>query len=394
MNTRPARSRLIGLYIGALILTLSVIGRAAPRFDTVKYEWAVYWGPALFLVLFLSERLITRWFAVYPHVYFAIQSLLTIVLLQIEPPFDYFAVQFVMLCIQAVWILPRRSALIWVGALLILLTFGLVASNGLEGIAFALAYITIGTLVTFFGLVTLEAERSRNEAQKLLAELQVANRKLQEYAQQAEELAAIQQRSMLARELHDSVTQTIFSMTLTAQAARMLLEKDPGRVAGQLEHLQELAQNALGEMRSLIQQMRPKSMAEEGLVAALRRHFNERQRNDGLSVDFQVSGGQRLPLACEEGLYRIIQEALNNIVKHAGVKQAAVCLDLREPPYSVTVEDHGNGFEANALDTSGAHIGLASMAERARAIGGVLSVESTPGAGTRIRVDNIRPEEV
>ena len=129
-------------------------------------------------------------------------------------------------------------------------------------------------------------------------------------------------------------------------------------------------------------------------MSALHRHFDERQRNDGLSVDFQVSGDQRLPLACEEGLYRIIQEALNNIFKHAGVKQAAVRLDLREPPYSAVVEDRGSGFDVNTRDTSGAHIGLAGMAERARAIGGAFSVESAPGAGTRIRVDSIWPEEV
>ena len=331
------RTRIIGLYIGALILTISVIIRAAPEFKYYNYAWAVYAGPLLFLALFISQGIITKWIPFYPHVYFAIQSLLILTLLQLDPFFDYFSVQFLVLVIQAVWVLPKRTALIWVGIFGVLIVIGQMTSEGLDGIAFSVPYIFVGALVTFFGLVTLDAEKSRNDSQKLLAELQVAHRKLQDYARQAEELAAIKQRNMLARELHDSVTQTIFSMTLTAQAARMLLDRDPPRVAGQLEHLQELAQSALGEMRSLIQQMRPKPLAEEGLAEALRRHCADRQKSDGLQIELNIEGDQRLPLLCEEGLYRIIQEALNNIVKHAKTDRAIISLNLARPPFGVTI---------------------------------------------------------
>ncbi len=384
---------MIGLHVAALILTISVIVRAAPDFYLVKYEWAVYWGPTIVLALFLTERLITKRFSFYPHIYFAVQSLLILALLQLDPFFDYFSVQFLVLCIQAVWILPKRSALIWVGIFGVLVVSGQVVSEGTHVIAFSIPYILVGALVTFFGLVTLDAEKSRNESQKLLAELQVAHRKLQDYAQQAEELAGIQQRNMLARELHDSVTQTIFSMTLTAQAARMLLDRDPSRVSGQLVHLQELAQSALGEMRSLIQQMRPKSLAEEGLATALRRHVAERQKNDGLQIELNIDGENRLPLPYEEGLYRIIQEALNNIVKHAETNRAVINLNLATPPFCVTIEDQGRGFDLNGLQTSNEHVGLASMAERARSIGGTFTVDSNPDKGTRIRIDNIQPQE-
>ena len=393
MRPTITRTRLIGLYVGVLILTLSVIGRAAPEFYLVKYEWAVFWGPAIFLALFLTEGFITKRIKIYPHVYFTIQSAITFALLQLNPAFDYFAILFVMLAIQAMWILPRRSALIWNGIFGVGIVAGLLFAFGLEGIGFILAYLVVGVLVSFFGLVSLDAEQSRNEAQRLLAELQVAHAKLQDYARQAEELAAIQQRAALARELHDSVTQTIFSMTLTAQAARMLLNRDPSRVAAQLEHLQELSQNALSEMRSLIQQMRAKPLEEEGLASAVRRHCEERQKNDGLRVELNIEGEQRLPLAYEEGLFRIIQEGLNNIIKHARTDRAVVNLNLAMPPYSVTIEDQGAGFNFQGLDATNGHVGLSSISERARAIGGTFSIESAPGKGTRIRIDNIQPKE-
>ena len=117
-------------------------------------------------------------------------------------------------------------------------------------------------------------------------------------ARQIETLAAAEERNRLARELHDSVSQTIFSMNLTAQSARILLDRDPQRVAGLLDHLQVLSQNALGEMRSLIQQLRPHSLIENGLAAALKNHAAERLEQDNLKVDVQVKGEGRTSGKC------------------------------------------------------------------------------------------------
>ncbi|MBE0698744.1 MAG: sensor histidine kinase, partial [Anaerolineaceae bacterium] len=205
------------------------------------------------------------------------------------------------------------------------------------------------------------------------------------------------ERNRLARELHDSVTQTIFSMTLTAQSTRILLDRDPTRVAAQLDHLQSLAQSALAEMRSLIQQ-RPRSIAEEGLVEALRRHAAERSAQDGLQVDLRITGNQRLPISTEEALFRIIQEALNNIAKHASTNNATVTLCLEKNPVWAAIDDQGIGFNPALIcqkETVGGstHLGLSGMAERVAALGGKLVIESNPGAGTHIRVENIQVEE-
>ena len=120
-----------------------------------------------------------------------------------------------------------------------------------------------------FAIAAMRSEVDRQRSESLLVELEDTHRKLQEYAVQAEELAAVEERNRLARELHDSVTQTIFSMTLAAESSRILAERDPSKVDAELERLQDLAKGALAEMRALIHQLRPTSVNERGLILTL-----------------------------------------------------------------------------------------------------------------------------
>src|SRR5262245_46039587 len=142
--------------------------------------------------------------------------------------------------------------------------------------------------------------------------------------QRAQEAAVLEERSRLARDLHDSISQQLFSMTLTAQAARVQLEKNPARTAAQLERLQETAAAALAEMRALIFQLRPPGLSEQGLVVALQQHALALGRREGLTVNLEVSGEERYARGAEQAIYRIVQEALNNVVKHAGARNVPV----------------------------------------------------------------------
>jgi signal transduction histidine kinase len=229
--------------------------------------------------------------------------------------------------------------------------------------------------------------------------------------QLAEQAAVLEERERLARDLHDSVTQTIFSMTLTAEATHILLEQDPTRVPAQLERLKRLSQSALTEMRSLIYQLRPTTGTEAGLVAALRQHAAKRRNQDGLMVMLHTEGARRLPPEVEETLFRIVQEALNNVVKHARTDRVDVTLRLTDESASLVIQDHGVGCDPSTLLRTGPstslrtgpsaslspdpaglgsetpHIGLTSMRERAEMLGGTFTIESQPGTGTRIRVD-------
>jgi signal transduction histidine kinase len=232
-----------------------------------------------------------------------------------------------------------------------------------------------------------ELESLNTTLEQRLTELQETHRQLQEYAAQAEELAAVQERNRLARELHDSVTQTIFSMTLTAEAARILLERDPSQAASHLALLQELAQSALSEMRALIQQLRPSPVAEGGLTGAVHKHLAALERREGLKVAFQIEGEAQLPRDQEEGLFRIVQEALNNVVKHAHTDQATVRLRLKEEQVSLLIEDKGSGFDASGSAPARGSFGLTSMRERVEMLGGTLEVKSSPGKGTQVLVE-------
>jgi signal transduction histidine kinase len=158
--------------------------------------------------------------------------------------------------------------------------------------------------------------------------------------------------------------------------------------------MQVLAQNALTEMRALIQQLHPRSIAEEGLAAGLRRLAAERQSNDGLSVNLQIDGDQRLPANIEEELFRVAQEALHNIVKHARTDQAVMTLNLADRnAVRLCIEDSGAGFDPATTRSLPGHIGLDSMSERIQALGGTLIIDSKPGKGTRLRVELALPQE-
>jgi len=394
MDRSIHKTSLVNVYAISYLIIASIFIRMVPYFTGTVHLWPVVGLLAAFTILFISVGFISRWWRPYISIYFIVQLIFPIYLLLVIPdydsPKDYFNLLLAPLAIQAMWLLPLNRGKYWV------YLFGVVAVGSMilyyeswESIGFALAYAAVLFLVSGFSAVTRQAEAARNESQALLAELQVANRKLQDAAQQVEELAAAQERNRLARELHDSVSQTIFSMTLTAQAAQILLERDPSKVRGQLERLQSLAQSALAEMRALIQQLRPPKLAEEGLAAALERHMVERKVRDGLTVDLDIRGNRRLPAHVEEGLFRTVQEALNNVVKHSGVSQARVSLFMDTDPISLCIEDDGKGFDPGAIQSLPGHMGLASMQERIQSLGGTLKVESGPDGGTRICVDNI-----
>jgi signal transduction histidine kinase len=205
----------------------------------------------------------------------------------------------------------------------------------------------------------------------------------------SQEAAVLEERNRLARDLHDSVTQQLFSMTLTAQAARAHLERNPPRAAQQLERLQETAQAALAEMRALIFQLRPPALSEQGLVAALNQHVAAISRRENLRIELAVTGDERHARGAEQAFYRIVQEALNNVVKHAAASHVRVNLEFSSEQVRLSVADDGVGIEARRADSatgSDRHLGLIGMRERAAELGGTMELRSRQGAGTEVVV--------
>jgi signal transduction histidine kinase len=200
---------------------------------------------------------------------------------------------------------------------------------------------------------------------------------------------ASEERQRIARDLHDSVSQSLFSMTLHARTAERAMKQTGQRaydaVARELAQVGELTGTALAEMRALIFELRPGGLAEEGLVSALTKHAAAVSAREGLSIE--VTGpSERLPVnaECEEHLYRLGQEALANVSKHAAATRATVAVTNDGANVGLEVRDDGRGFDAEA--TYAGHLGLTTMRSRAGEMGAQMSIDSTPASGTLVRV--------
>ncbi len=403
MNHTSGRNQWTAVDTVSYLMIGSVVGRMLPYYWPTDNRWPMVGLMSLYILLFTAARIISHRRPAILHPYFIVQLGITLLLLLVIPsydgPQDYFAMLIMPISMQAMWRFGQKTGTRWVAVFAVFVAVCMIVyyqkyEGSWEGVGYGLVYVAAAIMISVFSTLTQRATSAHKESQALNAELAAANTKLQEYARQVEQLAAAEERSRLARDLHDSVSQTIFSLTLTAQAARILLDRDPARVAPQLDHLQELASSALAEMRSLIEHLRPDSLTQKGLPAALRQHVLERQLRDGLEVQLTISGERRLPAAVEEGLFRVVQEALNNVVKHAGVKQASVTLRLDRDPIECCIADAGVGFNPQSRSAETGHLGLAGMAERVRAIGGRLEINSAPGAGTRLWVKDLVVPEV
>ena len=215
-------------------------------------------GLAVFSLLYFSENAISTRLGWYTHAYLGIQTALILLLFSLSPFLDVIGALFILLGLQAMKWLPRRLALGWViGFGLLLVLSEMLGAGVLGGLVISMLIAAVGIFLVSYDLLYTRAQTKKNESQALLERLTIANRQLEEYAAQAVELAAAQERNRLARELHDSVSQSIFSIILTARSAQLLLDRDPGRVPEQLLRLQEMTGEALSQLRSLITQMRP-----------------------------------------------------------------------------------------------------------------------------------------
>jgi len=204
--------------------------------------------------------------------------------------------------------------------------------------------------------------------------------------ERSRELSVVEERTRLARELHDSVSQTLFSMSLVADAAAALVERDPAKAKAQLEGLRDMARAATQEMRSLIFELRPADLDAEGLVATLRKHVDVLRSVHAAEIDFTENGYQSLEPAVEREIYRVAQEAIGNALKHAKAGRIRVELGLANGTANLTIADDGTGFDPDAPQARATRLGITSMEERAEAIGGRLRIESGP-KGTRVRLE-------
>ncbi len=245
-----------------------------------------------------------------------------------------------------------------------------------------------GKLVGAFLLGSDRRQEITPEVQNLLSaigqQIGVAVENAQLY-QQAEESATLAERARLARELHDSVTQSLYSVTLFAEAAASLMAA--GEYTTATEHLRDLrdtAQEALREMRLLIFELRPLALEQNGLSAALQERLEAVEARGGVKSELHVTGEERLLMSVQKELYQIAQEVLNNVLKHAHASRVTVDLQFADDSVCLEIIDDGIGFSPARVRPGG--MGLEGMRARAQQLGGSIQLESMPGKGTKVIV--------
>ena len=240
----------------------------------------------------------------------------------------------------------------------------------------------IEELAADFNRMTQSLLRARTELEDWARELErrVQERTNQIVAQKAQ-LAVLEERQRVARELHDSITQALFTLTITLETAQAFSKKDPSRVPALVERAHQVAKNALAETRALISDLRPAPLEKHGLADALHEQLAAVSTRVHVPIDLQSKGLGHIAPEYEDGLYRIALEAVN----HAHPTQVAVKLAQRDNAVTLTVTDDGTGFDVHT--NYAGHYRLTTMRERARALGGDVLIESAVGKGTTVRAE-------
>jgi signal transduction histidine kinase len=216
------------------------------------------------------------------------------------------------------------------------------------------------------------------------AAIAITNARLYE---QSRELSVVAERNRLALDLHDAVSQKLFGLVLSAEAAATLLERDPAAAREQVAKLQTLAQEALDELRSIVFELRPPDLEKDGLPGALRKHVAMLGRLQQREIELDVDDALPSDAARDGEVLRIAQEALQNALRHANAEHVVLRLHSDTGRLVLEVADDGVGFEPGGTGLRSWRLGLTSMEERAQRLGGRLELRSTPGAGTTVRLE-------
>ena len=201
---------------------------------------------------------------------------------------------------------------------------------------------------------------------------------------QAQEMAVLEERARLARELHDAVTQTLFSASVMAELLPQLWDRDPAAGRQRLEDIRRLTRSALAEMRTLLLELRPTALMDAKLSDLLRHLVEALSGHKRLPITLTVEGDHRLPPDVQIAFYRVAQESLNNVVKHSKARAVEVRYRVGDGEADLRISDDGRGFEQSAIGPG--RLGLSIMQERVEAVGAALTIQSRPGAGTQVRV--------
>lgn len=382
------RPRINILEVGAIV---TILGLALPTIwinfsQGFPYRWLTTGLLLIFCAIFFAQEKVCDLHPRGNIAYMFIQTAIAAALVLLPPRiFGWLVILFYVLSAQSMFMFPFRVGMAWIGFFFAISSVVLVISDGLENALISLP-IYLGGFLFFgaFSYQTVQAERSRRESERLLAELQTAHRQLQEYASKVEELAVSEERNRLAREVHDTLGHRLTVAAVQLEGAQRLIPDDPERAAGMVATVRGQVREALSELRATVATLRAPLEVDLGLASALQRLVTDFEKATGIDIHIMLPDHPVvLPETHRLALYRGAQEALTNIQRHAQATEAWLQLDAQPDLATLLVRDNGVGYPSGE---EGMGFGVRGLHERAARLGGELLIEPRPGGGTQISI--------
>jgi signal transduction histidine kinase len=317
--------------------------------------------------------------------YFAAQTIIVLALMWISNPSDVFNLLFFILGLQAALIWPSRTAVAWIAGFYILDSLSALWSRGAMGVISVLFYAAAFLMTGVFGYALRQAETARRQNQRLLEELKASQRQLQD-------MAVVEERNRLAREMHDSLGHRLTVAVVQLEGAQRLIPTNPERAAQMIGTMRDEMKEALAELRQTVTTLRTPVTNDPPLDVALSTLSQTFQQNTGIPIHFSVTPGfPALPDPYRLTFYRAAQEALTNIQRHAGAHNAWLRLSSDDREVTLVMEDDGKGMPDPVVNGSGS--GLMGLKERATQLGGQILITERSGGGARLVFSAPRPKQ-
>ena len=331
---------------------------------------------ALCLLFALLYRFLFRtgYYERNPPVYFGGQAVVLVLLLLLKSgASDAFNFLFYILTVQAAVVLSIRMATVWTSIYFVIASSVSLIGRGWDGLYAVFFYLAVFIVCAILGNTVQQTELTSERNQRLVDELKDAQQKLKE-------LAVVEERNRLARDLHDSVKQQVFAISMQLSAARTALSETDKAYASVIE-AERLAQQAGAELTTLIGALRPPGLESKSLAVAIRDHVDDWSRQNKIDVETDIDSTISVNLPTEQALFRVLQEALANVARHSQADKVTVELKSEEDVVILTIKDNGIGFDSKHIPKG---IGLDSMQERLIAVNGKVDVVSEKSKGTRV----------
>ena len=309
-----------------------------------------------------------------PSLYFESQLIVLILMLMLVTrsidAINFFAL---LLALQAALVFNGKTASIWIAVYYLTVSMAVFNQNGINGLYAFIFYFVTYVAMGFFGHILQQAELARDRNQRLIEELQATQQKLRE-------LAVVEERNRLARDLHDSVKQQVFAISMQLGAARTSLS-ETDKAYQSVTEAERLAQQAGTELTALINALRPPSLGRKSLPDAIREYVEEWSRQNHIKIDMNIDSTISVDEQVEQALFRVLQEALANVARHSKADKVRVELRSEGGTVTLNIDDNGIGFDSKEIAKG---IGLDSMQERLIVVNGNVDIVSEKNRGTRV----------